>query len=95
MTCNYVLINCRGRLPPSQYTDSILIGKRYTADEAYKTGIVHTVCPEDIVLSTAIEQGLHVSKENLDRDTLAQLKNGLNHPILQAFSVPTAYHAKL
>lgn len=85
----------RAKLPPAEYTNCILTGKRYTADEGYKAGIVHAVHPGNVLLDRAIEFGLTIAKEDFDRDTLSQLKNGLYHHVLEAVVQPMQMYSKL
>ena len=91
----YSFILIRARLPPNTYTDCILIGKRYTGQEGQAAGIIHEVLDGDKLMERAIELGEEIGRANLDRDTLSQLKNGLNHTALIPISKPHEYYPKL
>ena len=90
--CNFCF---RAKIPPSEYTNCILVGKRYTAEQGYRASIVHSVHTGDVLLEKAIELAKVFAKESFDRDTLVQLKNGLYHNALKAITQPYAMYAKL
>lgn len=56
---------------------------------------MNEVAPANKVLERAMEIGKGFAGENLDRDTLRQLKNGLNYSAIKALSEPEIYYAKL
>ena len=83
----------RTKLPPDQYVNCVLYGKRYTAEEAKKVGIIQEY--SDKALDTGVELANDVlswQEEAYDRDTLAKMKEDLYHGIVKMF---TEFHSKL
>ena len=71
-----------------------MMGRRYTADEALRWGIiVHASCPD--VLSKAAEMADGFVKEDLDGAVISQMKNDLYYNLCKTLSQPTAYYSKI
>jgi enoyl-CoA hydratase/carnithine racemase len=91
----YINYLFRAKLPSTEYTNCILTGKRYTADEGHLCGIIHRVFPGDELLDSALTVALHLAKENFDRHTLKELKRGLYYLVLKAINDDIVFYAKL
>ena len=92
--CNILYIN-RTKLPPDQYVNCVLYGKRYTAEEAKRVGIIQEYSESDKALDTAVELANDVlswQEEAYDRNTLATMKEDL---YLDTVKVFTAFRSKL
>ena len=92
--CNILYIN-RTKLPPDQYVNCVLYGKRYTAEEAKRVGIIQEYSESDKALDTAVELANDVlswQEEAYDRNTLAMMKEDL---YLDTVKVFTAFRSKL
>jgi len=89
----------RAKLPPDQYTNCLLYGKRYTAEEAKKVGIVQDCCEMDQVVQRAVELANGVvswQEEPYDRDVLSKMKEDLYRDIVQVMITSTTkQHSKL
>lgn len=77
------------------HIDSIVMGKRYTAEEAERVGIINTTCPGDEVLDTALKLAETGSQQNYDRTTMSQIKNDLYYFVVKTFTERTRNYAKL
>jgi len=77
----------------------IQYGKRYTAEEAKKVGIIQEYSERDKVLETAVELASGVvswQDEEFDRGVLAKMKEDLYHDTIKVFiNKPTEYYPKL
>ena len=69
------------------------MGRRYTADEALRCGIVHASCPD--VLSKAVEMADGFVKEDFDGPIMSQLKNDLYFGICKLLLEPNNFYPKL
>jgi len=65
----------RARLTPDVLHEALITGRRYAAAEAVEHEMVHEACPDDRVLSRAIELARSLAGKH--RPTLAALKRGL------------------
>jgi len=94
-----VLIFSRAKLPPDQYTNCVLYGKRYTAEEAKKVGIIQDYSEVDQVLQCAVEIASDVvswQEEPYDRGVLSKMKEDLYHDTVKAMITGVAkHHSKL
>ena len=85
----------RAKLPPDQYTNCVLYGKRYTAEEAKKVGIIQDCCEVDQVLQRAVELANGIvswQEEPYDRSVLSKMKEDLYHDTVKAMTTGTAKH---
>ena len=77
----------------------ILYGKRYTAEEAKRVGIIQEYSERDKVLDTAVELANDVvswQEEAYDRSALAKMKEDLYHDTIKVFIDDVAkLHSKL
>ena len=74
------MIFIKTKLPPDQYTNCVLYGKRYTAEEAKKVGIIQDCCEVDQVLQRAVELANSIvswQEEPYDRSVLSKMKEDL------------------
>ena len=89
----------RTKLPPDQYVNCIVYGKRYTAEEAKRVGIIQEYSERDKVLDTAVALANNVlswQAEAYDRNTLAKMKEDLYHDAVKVFINDTAkLHSQL
>ena len=72
----------------------ILYGKRYTAEEAKRVGIIQEYSESDKVLDTAVELANDVvswQEEAYNRSTLAKMKEDLYHDTIEVFSNHNSY----
>ena len=77
-----VLVFTRAKLPPDQYTNCVLYGKRYTAEEAKEVGIIQDCCEVDKVLQRAVQLANDIvswQEEAYDRSILSKMKEDLYH----------------
>ena len=73
----------------------ILYGKRYTAEEAKRVGIIQECTESSKVLKTAIELANDVvswQEEAYDRNLLAKMKEDLYHDTIKVFINNAAKH---
>ena len=73
----------------------ILYGKRYTAEEAKRVGIIQECTESNKVLETAIELANGVvswQEEAYDRNLLAKMKEDLYHDTIKVFVNNAAKH---
>ena len=72
-----------------------MYGKRYTAEEAKRVGIIHECCKSDKVLETAVELTNSIvswQEEAFDRNLLAKMKEDLYHDTIKVFTNNPAKH---
>ena len=82
------MIYNRAKLPPDQYVNCILYGKRYTAEEAKRVGIIQEYSESDEVLDSAVELANDVmswQEDAYDRNILAKMKEDLYHDTIEVF----------
>ncbi|XP_032233212.1 enoyl-CoA delta isomerase 1, peroxisomal isoform X2 [Nematostella vectensis] len=79
-------IRLRAKMPsPRVALDSIIMGKKFTAEQAFEVGLVEGMCTPDKLLSTAIQYGRNmVEGENYDRDHMQQMKANLYEHVIKA-----------
>jgi len=78
----------RVKLPPDQYMNCIVYGKKYTAEEAKRVGIIQECCERDKLVNTAVELANDVvswQEEAYDRSVLAKMKEDLYHNTIKVF----------
>ena len=71
---------CSTKIPTKEHVHCILLGKKYTGEEALNAGIVHRISSNPQLMSTTLSLAKEVTshvKEELDRDTLSRLKQDL------------------
>jgi len=76
------MIFIKTKLPPDQYTNCVLYGKRYTAEEAKKVGIIQDCCEAEQVLQRAVQLTNDIvswQEEPYDRSILSKMKEDLYH----------------
>lgn len=78
-------------MPASERVPCFALGKRYSADEALKTGLVHQVSDGTRLMDTALTLASETTshgKEEYDRDTLSQLKRDLYADLYKILNEP-------
>uniref|UniRef100_A0A1X7VG08 Uncharacterized protein n=2 Tax=Amphimedon queenslandica TaxID=400682 RepID=A0A1X7VG08_AMPQE len=85
----------KAKLPQSEQVASVLMGRRYTGQEALDAGIIQGVMPGPQLLLSALKRGEEAAKENFDRSTLGELKNALYFSTVKALTEPNTYYSKL
>ena len=89
-------IPCRSRLPHAEQHQALVLGKRYTAEEALSAKIVNEVCPVEELKVKAIEAGIRLSgKEGLDRHVLSTIKYDLYVNTYKSLMEPLKWHSNL
>lgn len=74
----------------------MVLGKRYSGEEAERAGIVNEVCPPDELRDTAIATACKLAgSEGLDRRTLSTLKYDLYRDVILALSEPPRYYSPI
>ena len=76
-----------------------MYGKRYTAEEAKRVGIIQECCESNKVLETAVELGNSIvswQEEAFDCNILAKKKEDLYHDTIKVFmNNPAKHYPKL
>ena len=67
----------RAKLPPAEHLNCIVMGKKYTGEEALRAGIVSHVCPATEIMDAAMKMAESAAKENYDGPALTMLKHNL------------------
>lgn len=71
---------------PKALTDSVLMGHRFTAEEALSGRIVEKICDMEELLDTAVQMGqAAVGKNKLNRDAVKHSKKDLYSDIISVF----------
>ena len=95
----YNVSHTRAKLPPDQYVNCIVYGKRYTAEEAKKVGIIQECTESSKVLKAAVELANGVvswPEEAYDRILLTKMKEDLYHDTIKVFiNSATKHYPKL
>ena len=74
----------------------MVLGKRYSGEDAQAAGIVDEVCPLAELRDTAIAAaGKLAGREGLDRRTLVALKRDLYRDVLRALTEPNRMYSLL
>jgi enoyl-CoA hydratase/carnithine racemase len=82
-------------LPQQEVRRSVVLGQRYTGEEAKAAGIVDEVCPLAELRDTAITAAVRLAGQGLDRRTLSTLKYDLHREIVQALTEPPRMYSLL
>lgn len=91
-----LLLPPRARLPQSQHHAAIVLGTKYTAEEALEARIINEVCPIDDLQHRAMAAGKRLSgKDGLDRTTLIALKRDLYRDACIALQGVPKYYSNL
>ncbi|XP_064406406.1 uncharacterized protein LOC135351347 [Halichondria panicea] len=86
----------KARLPQPQLHAALILGTRYTAEEALAAQIINETSPHDQLLERAIAAGRRLAGKNgLDRATLANLKKDTYRDVCIALSETTRFYSKL
>ena len=86
----------RARLPQAELHHAMVLGKRYTAEEAKAVGIVNDVSPLNQLESRAIAAGNRLAGEDgLDRKTLAAIKHDLYRDVYRILMDPVRFYSQL
>ena len=84
-----VYFHCSSKLPSKEHVPCILLGTKYTGEEALTAGIVHKTASNAELMNTTLalfrEKTSHL-KEDLDRHTMSLLKHNLHRDIYE-FSI--------
>lgn len=93
---NFSLPVFRARLPQAELHTAMVLGKRYTAEEAKAVGIIKEVCPVSQLESRAIAAGNRLAGEDgLDRTTIAAIKHDLYRDTYRSLMEPVRYYSQL
>ena len=97
--CLFSHLHYRDKLPPDQYINCGLYGKKYTAEEAKKVGIIQDCCEVDRLLHRTVELANDIvswQEEPYDRSVLSKMKEDLYHDTVKAITMGVAkYYSKL
>ncbi len=87
----------RARIPQSEHIRCIVLGQRYTAEQAKAAGIVQELSSPEKLMESAIAAAhrLAGSDPPLDRKTLSALKDDLHHDVCRALSEPARFYSHL
>jgi len=83
------------RLPTAERHLAIALGKRYTAEEAQKTGIVNEVSTLEKLEKSAISAANRLAGEGLDRQTLTAIKRDMYYDVYRILSEPVRFYSQL
>ena len=78
----------------SEHVSSLILGKKYTAEEALKAGIVDKISSSDDLINTALtlaEENTSHGKEEYDNDMLHSLKRDLYLDLYKKLNEPAVY----
>lgn len=86
----------RARLPQSALHEAVVLGRRYTAEEAKEAKIVNEVCSISKLEETALTAaGRLAGKDGLDRRTLATIKHDLYRNAYASLNEPVRLYSRL
>ena len=75
---------------------AIVLGKRYTAEQALSAKIVQEICPAEELRVKAIATGLRLAgKEGLDREVLSAIKRDFYFETHKSLLEPAQFHSKI
>ena len=74
---------------------AIVLGKRYTGEEAKAAGIVNEVSSPEELKDSAIAAANKLAGDGLDRKTLATLKYDLYRDVYRALNEPVRFYSML
>lgn len=76
--------------------EAVVLGRRYTAEEAKESKMVDEVCPMSQLEERALAAANKLAgKEGLDRRTLAAIKNDLYQDTVAALNEPVRFYSRL
>ena len=74
----------------------MVLGKRYTCEEAFATGMINEVCRMESLKERAIAAGKRLAgKDGLNRNTLASIKRDLYRDTYKTLMEPILRFSKL
>lgn len=86
----------RSRLPLSQQHQALVLGRRYTAEEALEAKIISKVCPVEELRETAVKTGLQLAgKDGLNRGVLSAIKHDMYKDTYTALMEPVRFYSNL
>ena len=86
----------RSRFPQQALHEAVVLGRRYTAEEAKESKMVDEVCPMSQLEERALAAADRLAgKEGLDRTTLATIKRDLYRDTLAALNEPVRFYSRL
>ena len=85
----------RTQIPVPEYHQTLLLGKRYTAEEAKTAGIINEVSSLEELKDSAIAAANRLAGDGLDRKTLATLKHDLHRDVYRALNEPVRFYSHL
>ena len=76
--------------------EAVVLGRRYTAEEAKESKMVDEVCPMSQLEERALAAANKLAgKEGLDRRTLAAIKSDLYRDTVTALNEPVRFYSRL
>ena len=89
-------MNFRAILPQRELHASMVLGRRYTGDQAKAAGIVEETCPISQLQRVALAAAERLAgRDGLDRRTLSVLKQDLYRDAVKALSEPMRVYSLL
>ena len=86
----------RSRFPQDALHEAVVLGRRYTAEEAKESKMVDEVCPMSQLEERALAAANKLAgKEGLDRRTLAAIKSDLYRDTVAALNEPVRFYSRL
>jgi enoyl-CoA hydratase/carnithine racemase len=85
----------KARLPQREHRLAVVLGKRYSGEEAEKAGIVDELSPPDELRAAAIAAAGRLAGQGLDRRSLSTLKYDLYRDIAVAMAEPPRYYSPI
>jgi enoyl-CoA hydratase/carnithine racemase len=86
----------RSRLPHAEHHQAIVLGKRYTAEEALSAKIVNEVCPVEELKAKAIAAGHRLTgKDGLNRRVLSSIKYDMYRDTYRSLMEPVRFYSNL
>ena len=88
------VVLCRKRLPASEHVSCLVLGKKYTGEEALNAGIVHRICSDAELMNTALalaNETTSQGKEEYDNSMLHALKHDLYRDLCKKLNEPAVY----
>ena len=90
-----MLLSFRAHLPVTEHKNAIILGKRYTGEEAKMARIVNEVSSLEELKDSAIAAANRLAGDGLDRKTLATIKRDLYRDVYQALNEPVRFYSKM
>ena len=86
----------RARFPQQALHEAVVLGRRYTAEEAKESRIVEEVCPVSKLEERAVAAANKLAgKEGLNRGTLSAIKQDLYRDTLASLNEPMRFYSRL